>query len=64
MPSAARAGSTPVPPINLLADFGGAAPCCWPSGVMAAVFEARGSGQGQVVDAAMVDGAALLSAML
>ena len=53
----------PVPPLNLVGDFGGGA-MMLAFGVMAAVFEARRSGQGQVVDAAMTDGAALLSAMM
>jgi len=52
----------PVPPLNLVADFGGGA-MMLAFGVMAALFESRRSGQGQVVDAAMTDGAALLSAM-
>ncbi|MDB5898555.1 MAG: Carnitine dehydratase [Ramlibacter sp.] len=53
----------PVPPLNLVGDFGGGA-MLLAFGVLAAVFEARTSGQGQVVDAAMTDGAALLSAMM
>jgi alpha-methylacyl-CoA racemase len=56
-------GEPPVPPLNLVGDFGGGA-MLLAFGVLAAVLEARGSGQGQVVDAAMTDGAALLSAML
>jgi alpha-methylacyl-CoA racemase len=58
-----RKGEPPVPPLNLVGDFGGGA-MFLAFGVMAAVFEARNSGRGQVVDAAMTDGAALLSAML
>jgi alpha-methylacyl-CoA racemase len=58
-----RKGEPPVPPLNLVGDFGGGA-MLLAFGVMAAVFEARGSGRGQVVDAAMTDGAALLSAMM
>ncbi|MCG2594218.1 CoA transferase [Ramlibacter sp. XY19] len=58
-----RKGEPPVPPLNLVGDFGGGA-MFLAFGVMAAVFEARNSGQGQVVDAAMTDGAALLSAMM
>lgn len=50
----------PVPPLNLVADFGGGA-MMLAFGVACALFEARGSGKGQVVDAAMTDGAALLS---
>jgi alpha-methylacyl-CoA racemase len=53
----------PLPPLNLVGDFGGGAMLlAW--GMMAALWEARGSGQGQVVDAAMTDGAALLMAMV
>ena len=54
-----RAGQPPVPPLNLVGDFGGGA-LYLAVGVLAALVEARGSGQGQVVDAAMVDGAASL----
>src|SRR4051812_6106315 len=53
----------PVPPLNLVGDFGGGA-MLLAFGVLAALFEARASGQGQVVDAAMTDGSALLSAMM
>jgi alpha-methylacyl-CoA racemase len=56
-------GQPPVPPLNLVADFGGGA-MMLAFGVLAAAFEAGRSGQGQVVDAAMTDGAALLSAMM
>jgi alpha-methylacyl-CoA racemase len=53
----------PYPPINLVGDFGGGAMLlAW--GMLAALWEARRSGQGQVVDAAMTDGAALLMAMM
>jgi alpha-methylacyl-CoA racemase len=58
-----KAGEPPVPPLNLVGDFGGGAMFLG-FGVLAAVIEARRSGQGQVVDAAMTDGAALLAAML
>ncbi|PXW93996.1 alpha-methylacyl-CoA racemase [Sphaerotilus hippei] len=57
-----RAEGGPVPPLNLVADFGGGA-MLLAVGVLAAVIEARGSGLGQVVDAAMTDGCALLMAM-
>lgn len=57
-----RRGSPPTPPINLLGDFGGGG-MLLAFGVMAGVFEAQRSGEGQVVDAAMVDGSALLMAM-
>jgi alpha-methylacyl-CoA racemase len=53
----------PVVPLNYLGDFGGGG-MLLAVGVLAALFEARSSGKGQVVDAAMVDGAALLSAMM
>lgn len=56
-----RAGEPPVPPLNLLGDFGGGG-LLLAFGIMCAVFEASDSGSGQVVDAAMVDGAALLNA--
>jgi alpha-methylacyl-CoA racemase len=57
--SIGRAGQPPTPPLNLIGDFGGGA-LYLALGVVAALFEARNSGQGQVVDAAMVDGAASL----
>ena len=57
-----RAGQPPVPPLNLVGDFGGGG-LVLAFGVLAAVLEARQSGQGQVVDAAMVDGAAALMTM-
>ncbi|HXQ56433.1 MAG TPA: CoA transferase, partial [Actinomycetes bacterium] len=53
----------PVPPLNLLGDFGGGG-MLLALGVVAALLEAGRSGQGQVVDAAMVDGAALLTTQL
>lgn len=52
----------PVPPLNLVGDFGGGA-LYLVVGVLAALLEARKSGQGQVVDAAMCDGAASLMSM-
>ncbi len=58
-----RRGEAPVPPLNLIADFGGGG-MLLAMGVLAAVFERMHSGRGQVVDAAMVDGAALLTTML
>src|SRR5438445_9790780 len=54
-----RAGQPPTPPLNLVGDFGGGG-MLLAFGVVCALFEARSSGQGQVVDAAMVDGAAYL----
>jgi len=50
-----EAGRKPVPPLNLVADFGGGA-MFLVLGVLAALVERAGSGRGQVVDAAMVDG--------
>lgn len=58
-----RQGEPPVPPVNFLADFGGGA-MVLAFGVVAALLDAAKSGKGQVVDAAMVDGAALLSTMI
>jgi len=49
----------PVPPLNLLGDFGGGA-LYLVTGVLAALFETRRSGRGQVVDCAIVDGVASL----
>jgi alpha-methylacyl-CoA racemase len=53
----------PVPPINYLGDFGGGG-MLLAVGILAALVERQRSGQGQVVDAAMVDGAALLSSFV
>jgi alpha-methylacyl-CoA racemase len=58
-----RPGQAPVPPLNLVGDFGGGG-MLLAMGVLAALYERQGSGRGQVVDAAMVDGAALLTTML
>jgi alpha-methylacyl-CoA racemase len=58
-----RAGERPVPPVNLIGDFGGGG-MLLAFGLVSALFEAVRSGQGQVVDAAMIDGAALLSSMI
>ncbi len=57
-----RPGEPPVPPLNLVGDFGGGG-MLLAFGVVSAVLEARVSGRGQVVDAAMTDGAALLMTM-
>ena len=54
-----RAGAPPTPPLNMVGDYGGGG-MFLAFGVVCALFEARSSGQGQVVDAAMVDGAAYL----
>ncbi|MDO8176798.1 MAG: CaiB/BaiF CoA-transferase family protein [Undibacterium sp.] len=58
-----RADSPPAPPLNLVGDFGGGA-MMLAFGVLCAVLEAKNSGKGQVVDAAMVEGSALLGAMI
>jgi alpha-methylacyl-CoA racemase len=58
-----RADTPPAPPLNLVGDFGGGA-MMLAFGVVCGVLEARGSGKGQVVDAAMTDGSALLGAMM
>jgi alpha-methylacyl-CoA racemase len=55
-----RAGQAPTPPINLLGDFGGGG-MLLAYGVVCALIERASSGKGQVIDAAMVDGAALLA---
>jgi alpha-methylacyl-CoA racemase len=54
-----RSGEPPTPPLNLVGDFGGGG-MLLTVGILAALLEAKTSGRGQVVDAAMVDGAALL----
>jgi alpha-methylacyl-CoA racemase len=58
-----RKGEAPVPPLNMVGDFGGGG-MVLAFGVVAALLEAKTSGKGQVVDAAMVDGAAYLMAMV
>jgi alpha-methylacyl-CoA racemase len=59
----ARAGEAPRPPLNLLGDYaGGGALAAF--GLTAALLESRATGRGQVVDAAMTDGVALLTARL
>ena len=57
--SMGRAGERPVPPLNLVGDFGGGG-MMLAYGIMAALFETNRSGRGQVVDAAMTDGSATL----
>lgn len=54
-----RPGERPVPPLNLVGDFGGGS-MLLVVGVLAALWERERSGEGQVVDAAMVDGSSLL----
>jgi alpha-methylacyl-CoA racemase len=58
-----RAGERPVPPLNLVGDFGGGG-MLLAMGILAALVERGTSGTGQVVDAAMVDGSALLTSFL
>jgi alpha-methylacyl-CoA racemase len=57
-----RRGEAPVPPLNLIGDYGGGG-MLLAFGVVCGVLEAQRSGQGQVVDTAMVDGAAVLMTM-
>jgi alpha-methylacyl-CoA racemase len=57
-----RKGEAPLPPLNLVGDFGGGGMLLG-FGVACALIEAARSGKGQVVDAAMVEGASLLAAM-
>jgi alpha-methylacyl-CoA racemase len=57
-----RKGEAPVPPLNLVGDFGGGG-MLLAFGMVCGIIESRKSGSGQVVDAAMVDGAATLMAM-
>ena len=57
-----RKGQKPTPPLNLVGDFGGGG-MLLAFGIAAALVERAGSGKGQVVDAAMVDGAATLMGM-
>src|SRR5262249_23529994 len=59
----ARRGSRPTAPLNLVGDFGGGG-MLLAFGVACALVERASSGKGQVVDAAMVDGAAILMAMI
>jgi alpha-methylacyl-CoA racemase len=58
-----RKGEKPVPPLNLVGDFGGGG-MMLAFGMACALFEAQKSGKGQVVDAAMIDGSAVLMAMM
>jgi alpha-methylacyl-CoA racemase len=58
-----RRGGGPVPPLNMVGDFGGGG-MLLAFGIACALLEARASGRGQVIDAAIVDGAAALTAMM
>ena len=61
--SVGRRGQAPVPPVNLVGDFGGGSMFVV-TGILAALLERERSGKGQVVDAAMVDGSAVLMSMM
>jgi alpha-methylacyl-CoA racemase len=58
-----REGSKPTPPINLVGDFGGGG-MFLAFGIVCGILEAQRSGKGQVIDAAMVDGSAILMSMM
>ncbi|RNL82854.1 CaiB/BaiF CoA transferase family protein [Halostreptopolyspora alba] len=58
-----REGEAPVPPVNVVGDFAGGT-MFTVTGILSALVERQGSGRGQVVDAAMVDGSALLLSMM
>jgi alpha-methylacyl-CoA racemase len=58
-----RAGEKPTPPINMVGDFGGGG-MFLAFGMVSAILHAQRTGQGQVVDCAMVDGAAVLMSMI
>ena len=58
-----RAGQKPTPPINMVGDFGGGG-MMLAFGMVAALLHAKTTGQGQVIDCAMTDGAAALMAMI
>jgi alpha-methylacyl-CoA racemase len=58
-----RPGEKPYPPLNYVGDYGGGA-CMLAFGMACAFYEARGSGQGQVIDCAMSEGAAILTTMM
>jgi alpha-methylacyl-CoA racemase len=61
--SIGRANERPVPPLNLVGDFGGGSMFLL-LGILAALWERQSSGKGQVVDAAMVDGSSVLVQMM
>ncbi len=58
-----RVGERPVPPLNLVGDFGGGSMFLL-VGILAALWERHNSGKGQVIDAAMVDGSSVLVQMM
>lgn len=57
--SIARSGETPLPPLNLVGDYGGGGMLLY-NGILTALFERHSSGKGQVLDVAMIDGATML----
>lgn len=61
--SLGRKGENPLAPVNLLADFAGGSFVC-AMGIMAALLERQNSGQGQVIDSCMVEGAAYVGSWL
>jgi alpha-methylacyl-CoA racemase len=61
--SVGRAGERPVPPLNLVGDFGGGSMFLL-LGILSALWERQTSGKGQVVDAAMIDGSSVLAQMM
>lgn len=61
--SIGRPGERPVPPLNLVGDFGGGSMLAV-AGILAALWERHRSGRGQVIDAAMVDGSSILMQMM
>jgi alpha-methylacyl-CoA racemase len=58
-----RPGERPVPPLNMIGDYGGGS-MFLVTGILAALFERVRSGRGQVIDAAMCDGASVLAQMM
>jgi alpha-methylacyl-CoA racemase len=58
-----RSGEKPLPPVNLIGDFGGGG-MLLAFGMLAAMLHAKATGEGQVIDCAMVDGSALLASMI
>ena len=58
-----RAGEKPLPPMNLVGDFGGGSMLLL-VGILAALWERQASGKGQTVDAAMIDGSSLLAEII
>ena len=58
-----RPGEKPIAPLNYIGDYGGGA-CMLAFGIACALYDTRGSGKGQVIDAAMSEGAGLLTTMM